>query len=109
MLIVIISILVTNINPIFALSLEDRINQYPSWQQKILLPKPEKDLIFPDWFEGKWEVTSILKEQIAPLAPKFQTPGFEQNNEYIDKKYSFQLSLLRVVFILNRIILYRKN
>ncbi|AFZ53736.1 MAG: hypothetical protein Kow0091_01190 [Geminocystis sp.] len=98
LLIVIISILVTNINPIFALSLEDRINQYPSWQQKILLPKPEKDLIFPDWFEGKWEVTSILKEQIAPLAPKFQTPGFEQNNEYIDKKIQFSVKFIESSF-----------
>lgn len=94
LIILIITFFVSNINPIFALTLEERINQYPLWQHGISLPKPEKELIFPLWFEGKWRVTSILKEQIAPLSPQFTTPGFEQNKEYIDKKVSFLVQFI---------------
>lgn len=93
-IILIIAFFVTNINSTFALSLEERINQYPSWQHRISLPKPEQELNFPLWFEGKWQVTSILKEQIAPLAPQFQTPGFAQNRKYIDKKVSFSVKFI---------------
>jgi len=59
------------INPVLAENLEQRINSYPNWNNQISLPSPEKELIYPRWFEGNWQVSNILKEQIAPLAPKF--------------------------------------
>ena len=80
-----------------ALNLDERIDQYPQWQSKISLPTPEQDLNFPQWFKGKWQVTSILKEQIAPLAPQFQTPGFEQNQEYIDREINFNVQYVPTI------------
>lgn len=94
LIILIITFFVINIHPSFALALEERINQYPLWQHKISLPKPEQELQFPLWFEGEWRVTSTLKEQIAPLAPQFKTPGFDQNQEYIDQNINFSVKFI---------------
>ncbi len=75
--------------------LQDRINQYPHWESQILFLNREEDLYFPEWFEGEWEVTSILREQIAPLAPRLVTPGFESNKKYLDKEIKFNVRYIR--------------
>jgi hypothetical protein len=49
------------------------------------------ELTYPQWFAGEWTATSILREQVAPLAPAILTPGFERNRANIDRPYSFQV------------------
>ena len=98
-LLLIITILGQNPLPSNALTLSERINEYPQWKQKISLPTPEEDLIFPQWFEGTWHVTSTLKEQIAPFAPQFTTPGFEQNEVYIDRPVNFDVRYIATKII----------
>jgi hypothetical protein len=71
-------------------SLPQRIAEFPHWSlAKDLLR--DGDLTYPDWFAGEWTATSILREQVAPLAPKVVTPGFERNRVNIDRSYSFQV------------------
>lgn len=42
--------------------------------------------------EGKWQVTSILKEQLAPFAPEIVTPGFENSRQYLNQPVEFEVS-----------------
>ena len=98
-LLLVINILFINPTSAFAITLENRINSYPQWNSKLNLPQPDRDLIFPDWFEGKWEVSNILKEQIAPLAPRFKTPGFDQNEAYIDREILFDVQYIPTIEI----------
>ena len=48
-------------SPCWASPLEQRLEQWPQWSLPAPLPRPSKsnDLIYPDWFEGLWEVTSL--------------------------------------------------
>ncbi len=73
-----------------ATSLPQRIAEFPRWSLGTGLIR-EGDLTYPDWFAGEWTATSILREQVAPLAPDLMTPGFEQNQANIDRPYSFQV------------------
>ncbi|WP_308255739.1 DUF6816 family protein [Geminocystis sp. GBBB08] len=86
-----------NVFPVNSETLDQRITQYPHWNHQLSLPTPTKELIFPSWFEGRWNVTSTLKEQIAPLSPKFKTPGFDINTEYIDKDIDFQVQFIPTI------------
>ncbi|AFY39415.1 hypothetical protein Lepto7376_3186 [[Leptolyngbya] sp. PCC 7376] len=75
----------------WAETLQDRIQDYPNWSN---LPSVEtvqgsEDLIYPDWMQGTWQVSSTLREQTAPLAPEIVTPGFEQNRQFIDQPLIF--------------------
>ncbi|WP_071827663.1 DUF6816 family protein [Geminocystis sp. NIES-3708] len=102
MLIFIISVLSTfflNIYPAYSGILADRIAQYPHWEHQFSLPTPNQELIFPSWFEGKWDVNNILLEQIAPLSPKFKTPAFDSNQEYIDKNITFSVQFIPTILI----------
>lgn len=85
-----------NVNPSWATNLEKHMNKFPHWNNQISLAAPQQELIYPDWFKGTWEVTNILKEQIAPLAPKFETPGFSQNAAYIDQRVIFTVQFIPV-------------
>jgi hypothetical protein len=73
-----------------ATSLPQRIAAFPSWSLATNLIR-EGDLTYPEWFAGEWTATSILREQVAPLAPDVVTPGFERNRVNIDQPYSFQV------------------
>ncbi|WP_237741220.1 DUF6816 family protein [Geminocystis herdmanii] len=93
------SFLFLNISSVNASILDQRISQYPQWDHKLSLPKPRQELIFPDWFEGIWDVTSTLKEQIAPLSPQFKTPSFDSNEIYVDKKINFLVKFIPTILI----------
>jgi hypothetical protein len=73
-----------------ATSLPQRIAKFPQWSLATDLLRAG-DLTYPDWFAGEWTATSILREQVAPLAPDVVTPGFERNKVNIDRPYSFQV------------------
>ena len=69
--------------------LADRLAQFPSWEGKPPVNSAEGDLIYPDWMEGTWQVTSTLVDQVAPLAPDLVTPGFESNRRYLNEPVRF--------------------
>ena len=70
-------------------ALSDRIDRYPNWDRQPQVTQHAGELTYPEWFRGRWIVTSTLLEQIAPLAPEIVTPGFESNRQYIDKPIEF--------------------
>lgn len=72
-------------------SLADRLAQFPEWNSKPPVTTAEGDLVYPDWMEGTWNVTSTLVDQVAPLAPEVITPGFESNRRYLNQPISFQV------------------
>ena len=56
--------------------LETRLEAWPSWPDPAPLPRPRtnQDLVYPDWFEGLWEVESLdllangkVDESLPPL------------------------------------------
>jgi hypothetical protein len=74
-----------------AASLSERLEQFPQWTNKPAVKLAKGDLEYPEWMAGTWNVTSTLTEQIAPLAPKIVTPGFEDNEQYLDRAIAFQV------------------
>ena len=74
-----------------AASIQERIEQFPQWTNKPTIKLAKGDLEYPEWMAGTWNVTSILTEQIAPQAPDIVTPGFEDNQEYLDRAIAFQV------------------
>lgn len=75
----------------FAASLADRIEQFPEWTSKPSVKLAKGDLEYPKWMAGTWNVDSTLVEQIAPLAPDIVTPGFNDNQNYLNQKIAFQV------------------
>lgn len=71
--------------------LADRLAQFPYWEGKPSVTVAEGDLIYPDWMEGTWNVTSTLVDQVAPLSPEVVTPGFESNRRYLNQPVSFRV------------------
>ncbi|HEY9650120.1 MAG TPA: hypothetical protein V6C95_05620 [Coleofasciculaceae cyanobacterium] len=78
-------------NPARAGTLADRLAQFPHWDGKPSAMVAEGDLIYPDWMEGTWNVTSTLVDQVAPLAPDLVTPGFESNRRYLNQPIDFSV------------------
>lgn len=72
-------------------TLSDRVANFPNWDSKPPVTAAKGDLIYPDWMEGNWQVTSTLIEQFAPLAPEVVTPGFADNEGYINQQMTFQV------------------
>jgi hypothetical protein len=72
-------------------SLENRLAQFPAWQGKPLVQASRGDLIYPEWFEGDWQVTTTLVDMVAPLAPDIVTPGFESNRQFLDQPITFKV------------------
>jgi hypothetical protein len=73
-----------------AVTLQQRIDEFPRWSVATDL-LTQGELTYPQWFTGEWTATSILREQVAPLAPQVVTPGFERNRINIDRPYTFQV------------------
>lgn len=69
--------------------LADRLVQFPNWKSKPPVSSAEGDLVYPDWMEGTWKVTSTLVDLVAPLAPDVVTPGFEGNRRYLNQPIAF--------------------
>lgn len=67
--------------------LVDRLAEFPHWHKPSVTAT--EDLVYPAWMEGNWQVTSILVEQVAPLAPEVVTPGFESNRRHLNEAFSF--------------------
>ena len=78
-------------NAAMATGIQERIEQYPHWNSKPPVQSAKGDLEYPDWMAGTWNVTSILVDKVAPLAPDVVSPGFEDNDDYIDKAIAFQV------------------
>ncbi len=70
-------------------SLSDRLASFPSWKGNSPTQVSQGDLIYPDWFGGRWQVTTTLTDMVAPFAPDLVTPGFESNRQFIDKPILF--------------------
>jgi hypothetical protein len=75
-------------------ALSDRIDRYPNWNNSLQVSQHDGELTYPEWFRGRWVATSTLIEQIAPLAPKLITPGFENNRQYINKPIEFTVQFV---------------
>ena len=88
----------TNYNTI-ASPLSDRVEHYPHWQDKPPVKAAHGDLHYPNWLAGTWNATSTLIEQTAPLAPSIVTPGFEDNQQYLNQPVSFQVRFGKEYFI----------
>lgn len=71
--------------------LVDRLAAFPHWQTKPPVSPATGDLVYPAWMEGNWQVTSILVDQVAPLAPEVVTPGFESNRRHLNEPVSFEV------------------
>ena len=84
-------ILLSSTSTALAASIKERIEQFPQWTSKPSINLAKGDLEYPEWMAGTWNVTSTLTEQIAPLAPDIVTPGFEDNQEYLDRAIAFQV------------------
>ncbi len=76
---------------VLAESLSQRIEQFPDWDHKPPVTRAKGDLYYPEWMAGTWEATSTLTEQVAPLAPDIVTPGFEDNQQYLNQKITFSV------------------
>lgn len=77
--------------PAYTDTLEERLAQFPHWTSKPGVKLAKGDLEYPEWMAGTWNVTSTLTEQFAPLAPEIMTPGFTDNQEYLDQAIAFQV------------------
>ena len=75
-------------------TLSQRIANFPQWQSQPQIGKLEGQLIYPEWFKGRWLATSTLIEQIAPLAPDIVTPGFDRNQTYLDRPIEFKVQFI---------------
>lgn len=74
-----------------AATLEHRLEKFPQWTDKPPVKIAKEDLQYPAWMAGTWNVTSTLIEQVAPLAPKIVSPGFKDNQSYLDRPIAFQV------------------
>jgi hypothetical protein len=77
-----------------AATLSQRMADFPQWQSQPQIGKLEGQLIYPEWFKGRWLATSTLLEQIAPLAPDLVTPGFDRNQTYLDRPIEFKVQFI---------------
>jgi len=74
-----------------AATIQERIQQFPQWDNKPAVKLAQGDLEYPEWMAGTWNIESSLMEKIAPLAPDIVSPGFEGNDDYINKAIAFQV------------------
>ena len=89
-----------------AATIKARIEQYPQWNSKPSVQLAKGDLEYPEWMEGTWNVESVLIDKVAPLAPDIVSPGFEDNNDYIDKAIAFQVRFGKEYFMTQKGLLF---
>lgn len=86
--------------------LSKRISTFPDWSTKPPVQPAEGDLIYPDWMNGSWRMTSTLLDMKAPFAPNLITPGFEGNRQFlnvpIEAAIRFQKARVAQAKFLNR-------
>jgi hypothetical protein len=75
-------------------TLSQRMADFPQWQSPPQIGKLEGQLIYPEWFKGRWLATSTLLEQVAPLAPDLVTPGFDRNRTYLVRPIEFKVQFI---------------
>ncbi|WP_199320327.1 DUF6816 family protein [Leptolyngbya sp. FACHB-261] len=75
--------------PMQAGPLAERMAQFPDWGSP-RTQRAQGDLIYPDWFQGTWQVSTKLVDLVAPLAPEITTPGFEGNRSLLNQPVHFQ-------------------
>ncbi len=75
-------------------TVSDRLAQYPNWNSQPSVSQHSGELTYPEWFRGRWQVTSTLIEQTAPLGPAVVTPGFDSNQQYINKPIKFTVQFV---------------
>jgi hypothetical protein len=83
-----------------ALPLAGRFQEFPRWE-KLPLSAAKGDLIYPDWLEGTWELTSTLVDLAAPLAPELVTPGFESNQAMVDQPVTCVVRFVEIPHLLS--------
>ncbi|MEO1635545.1 MAG: DUF6816 family protein [Cyanobacteria bacterium J06631_9] len=66
-------------------SLIERQQDFPNWQSKPSVGISEGDLVYPQWMAGNWRMSSTMVDMVAPLAPEVVTPGFEGNQQFLNK------------------------
>lgn len=71
--------------------LVERLAEFPHWESKPPVSPATRDLVYPTWMKGNWQVTSILVDQVAPLAPQVVTPGFASNRRHLKEPVSFEV------------------
>ena len=76
-------------------SLGERLAAFPDWSTKPAVQPSTGDLVYPDWFEGRWQLTSTLVEMTAPLAPELMTPGFEGNRQFLNVPVTAEIRFRR--------------
>jgi hypothetical protein len=75
-------------------TLSQRMANFPQWQSQPQIAKLEGQLIYPEWFKGRWLATSTLIKQIAPLAPDLITPGFDRNRTHLNRPIEFKVQFI---------------
>jgi hypothetical protein len=74
--------------------LAERLASFPNWHEPPPLAQAKGDLGYPTWFQGNWQVTSTLNEQIAPLQPEIVSPGFAQNRRWLNQPVTFPIRFI---------------
>jgi hypothetical protein len=75
--------------------LSQRLASFPQWNKLTSVQPAAGDLVYPEWMEGTWKVTSTLVDLAAPLAPDIVTPGFESNRQQLNKPVSFLVRFIK--------------
>lgn len=77
-----------------ATGLADRLAAFPQWPGQSPLPPARGDLVYPEWLEGNWQLTSTLVDMVAPLAPTVFSPGFEGNRAWLHQPVSCRVRFI---------------
>lgn len=88
--------------------LAERMSDFPNWSSKPPVQPSKGDLVYPDWMNGAWQMTSTLQSMQAPMAPDLVTPGFEGNRQFlevpINAEIRFQTARVAQGKFLNRLL-----
>lgn len=75
--------------------LAQRLVNFPQWEKLTSVQQAVGDLIYPEWMEGSWQVTSTLVDLVAPLAPDIVTPGFAGSRSQLNQPVSFLVRFIK--------------